>query len=214
MTRPIRSETPSGIVLAGGRSSRYGADKLAAELDGTPLLQRAIAALAQACCEVVVVVAPDGAAALPSGAGVPLRIARDARPGGGPLVGLVAGLDAAIAPVAIVVGGDMPRLVPALLAELGRRADGGRAAALMDGAHVRPLPCALPREAAGTAARELLAAGGSSLWEVLEAVGLSSVPESEWRQWDPAGDSLIDVDRPDDLRTAQGHTGGTSQGPR
>jgi molybdopterin-guanine dinucleotide biosynthesis protein A len=36
----------NGIVLAGGRSTRFGSDKLAASLDGVPLVRRAVDALA------------------------------------------------------------------------------------------------------------------------------------------------------------------------
>ncbi|MGH2499776.1 MAG: NTP transferase domain-containing protein, partial [Candidatus Limnocylindria bacterium] len=56
MSAPARA---SGILLAGGRSSRFGADKLAADVGGVPLLHRAIAPLAEVCAEVVIVLAPD-----------------------------------------------------------------------------------------------------------------------------------------------------------
>lgn len=41
----------SGIVLAGGRASRFGSDKLIAEFDAVPLLDRAVAAIASSCSE-------------------------------------------------------------------------------------------------------------------------------------------------------------------
>ena len=43
-----------GVVLAGGRSSRFGSDKALAELNGRNLLEHAIAALEQQCDKVVV----------------------------------------------------------------------------------------------------------------------------------------------------------------
>ena len=49
----------SGIVLAGGRSRRFGSDKLAATIGGRTLLDRSIAALASVASDLVVVVAPD-----------------------------------------------------------------------------------------------------------------------------------------------------------
>ncbi|MFN8623891.1 MAG: NTP transferase domain-containing protein, partial [Chloroflexota bacterium] len=47
----------SAIVLAGGRASRFGADKLAASLDGVPLLHHAVRAVSAVpgATEVIVV---------------------------------------------------------------------------------------------------------------------------------------------------------------
>jgi molybdopterin-guanine dinucleotide biosynthesis protein A len=104
----------AGIVLAGGRSRRFGGDKLAAALpDGRPLLRHAVQAVAAACATVVVVLGPDTPDPdwMPDG----VRIAHDAEPFGGPLAGLVAGLEAIDDEIAVVVGGDMPSLSPAVL---------------------------------------------------------------------------------------------------
>ena len=116
----------SGIVLAGGRSSRFGSDKMAVALAGRPLVHHAIEAVAAVCAEVVVVVSVGGDVPFPGAFSVPLRVTRDLAPGGGPLVGLIAGLDAARFPVAIVAGGDMPLLRAAVLEALvGRVGAGG-----------------------------------------------------------------------------------------
>jgi molybdopterin-guanine dinucleotide biosynthesis protein A len=96
----------TGIVLAGGTSSRFGADKLAVEVDGRPLLHHAIRAVASVVDEVVVVIALDGAdPRLPADVEVSVRVARDAEAGLGPLAGRAAGLGGARAPLALVVGG-------------------------------------------------------------------------------------------------------------
>jgi molybdopterin-guanine dinucleotide biosynthesis protein A len=44
-----------GAVLAGGQSRRFGSDKALAMLGGVPLIERAVAALAPWCDEVVIV---------------------------------------------------------------------------------------------------------------------------------------------------------------
>ena len=48
---PSEAGSPSvaGIVLAGGQSRRMGRDKVAIELAGRTLLQRAVDALAEVC---------------------------------------------------------------------------------------------------------------------------------------------------------------------
>ena len=206
----------TGIVLAGGRSSRFGADKLAVEVGGRPLLHRAIVAVAQVVDEVVVVIAADGARPrLPGDLDTPLRIARDAAPGLGPLAGLSAGLAAAHAPIALVVGGDQPCLAPILLAELlrwlgsdddGRRPDVRRpdvrrpdVVCLEEDGRMRPLPSAVRVAAARPAAAAALADGTRSLVGLFEQLRGVTIGQQRWRRLDPAGDSLRDVDTPDDL---------------
>jgi molybdopterin-guanine dinucleotide biosynthesis protein A len=191
----------SGIVLAGGGSTRFGADKLRADVDGQPLLHLPIEALAEICLEIVVVVSTDDEPPLPVGLGSALRVARDEEPGGGPLIGLIAGLAEAREPIALVVGGDMPRLVPDLLAELIHRASqpSVEAAALEEAGWVRPLPAAVRRRRALDSARALRGDGRSSLHELLDSLRLDTVSEADWRPLDPTGQSLLDVDRPEDL---------------
>jgi molybdopterin-guanine dinucleotide biosynthesis protein A len=208
----------SGIVLAGGGSSRFGSDKLTAEIDGRSLLQHAIHAVAEITDEVVVVGSAQGGPELPATCRVPMRIARDATPDGGPLVGLIAGLEAARFPVAVVVGGDMPLLVASVLAtlveRLGReahRATSNRpepprqiaAAGLLENGRIRPLPCALRREPALALARATLAGSTSRLRSLLDALGVIGIPEAEWRLLDPGALSLFDVDSLDDLARAR-----------
>lgn len=204
----------SGIVLAGGRSSRFGRDKLAEPIDGEPLLWRPIRALADAgCAEIVVVLAPDAPEpALPLDVAVPVRFARDPEPFGGPLVGLHAGLVAASGGLALVVAGDQPDLRPALLRLLAERAAPGlaapeqaapgqaAAAALVDPAGVmRPIPCALDRAPAEVTAGELLRTGERRIRALLAALRAEPIPEAVWRPTDPDAAWTRDVDEPRDL---------------
>jgi molybdopterin-guanine dinucleotide biosynthesis protein A len=204
----------SGIVLAGGRSSRFGRDKLAQPIDGEPLLWRPIRALATVCAEVVVVLAPDvPEPALPVGLVARIRFARDPESFGGPLVGLQAGLSAvraaadeseSVTPVdaiALVVGGDQPALVAAVLVELARRARAnGRAAALEDASgRRRPLPCALGVTPGLAVAGRLLGAGERRPRALLAALDVEDIPFADWGQLDPDGGTLRDVDEPADL---------------
>ena len=202
----------AGIVLAGGRASRFGSQKLLTEIDGEPLLWRPLHALGEAgCAEIVVVIGPDASEpALPPELGSIVRLARDPEPFGGPLVGLWAGLAVTSAPRVIVVAGDQPSLPSALLAALaealetsGRREAAG-AAVLVDPTGVaRPLPCSLDRATATAAADRLLAGGERSLRRLIAALVTREIPEASWRPLDPLAGWTIDVDLPEDL--AQGH---------
>src|SRR5882672_12655991 len=109
----------SGVILAGGRSSRFGSDKLAARIGERTLLDLAIAGVAAVASEIVVVLAP-GDDRTPDPIDRPIRLVVDPERHGGPLVGLLAGLEAVEQPLVIVAGGDMPTLSPAVLGAMVR----------------------------------------------------------------------------------------------
>ena len=188
------------MVLAGGRSTRFGADKLAADLRGVPLLQHAVIRVADACGEVVVVLAPESPEpSFPPGLSV--RFARDASEGEGPLAGLVAGLDAVPTERALVAAGDMPDLAPAVLREMLRMADDAEvdAVTLQDGDRARPLPCVVTVRVAEVHAHALLGSGERSLRALLDSLQVAVLDEVTWQGLDPTRGSLRDVDTPDDL---------------
>lgn len=197
----------TGIVLAGGRSTRFGGDKLAAQVRGRPLLHLAIDAVAAIVDEVVVVVgfdAPDPI--LPPDLPVPVVVAHDAAAGQGPLAGLAAGLASASHPLALLVGGDQPALRPELLRELLRGLAPGAAdppldvIGLEEDGRLRPLPGALRVATVGAAAEVALAAGTRSLVRLFGRLRAATLDPGRWRELDPAGDSLRDVDTRDDLQ--------------
>ena len=205
MTGQARPEAPaaaSGIVLAGGRSSRFGGDKLAARIGDSTLLELAVAAVGAVSTEVIVVLAVGDERELPA-ASVPIGRAVDPEPFGGPLVGLLAGLEAAREPVAIVVGGDMPTLAPDVLRLLIRALtarEGSRdAAVLVQRGDARPLPCAVRNGTATLAARRLLGDGERSLRALIRSINALSVAEADWRPLDPTAATLLDIDVPGDL---------------
>jgi len=112
----------SGILLAGGASSRFGSPKELAEFEGETLGDRAWRLLG-AVCDERLRVGPGGLD----------------DPGTGPVAAIGAGLRAASHDVAVVVPVDMPRLTAAALLAL--------AAACRDAAvgPAGPLPCAIAR---------------------------------------------------------------------
>ena len=113
------------VILAGGRGRRLGGrDKGALTVAGTPLLQRVLAACAGA--ERVIVA---GQGPVPSG----VHQVQEDPPGGGPVAGIVAGLELVRSPWVLLLAVDQPdaaRAVPGLLAAAERaaeRAEGGAA---------------------------------------------------------------------------------------
>jgi molybdopterin-guanine dinucleotide biosynthesis protein A len=198
----------SGIVLAGGRSSRFpvgaaGGSKLDADLGGMSVLDWTIAAMRSVVDEVVVVghaavgdasstaVPPDGE-----------RFVEDTEPFGGPVAGLLVGLDACVGEVVLVAGGDMPLLHAEVLRLLVARLVADPPA---DAVHLavaegwQPLPLGLRREPAMAAATEALGASDRSLVGFVRRLSNAAVAEAEWRAIDPGGDTIADVDTPADL---------------
>ncbi|MFL5779340.1 MAG: molybdenum cofactor guanylyltransferase, partial [Chloroflexota bacterium] len=140
--------------------------------------------------------------AAPTGAAVPIRLVADPEPYGGPLVGLLAGLEAASEPLVLVAGGDMPSMNPAVLALLVEtlRADPNHTAAVLTSrGRVVPLPAALRTGAASDMARRLVGDGERRLRTLVERLRPIVLDEAEWRPLDPEGTTLRDVDRPEDL---------------
>jgi len=201
MTEPRRPPPDAaGIILAGGRASRFGSDKLVLEIDGRPLLHLAIEAVAAVAAGLVVVAAPGQSPALPAGLETRISVVHDPEPYGGPLVGLGVALGAIEAPTAVVVGGDMPSLRPAVLRRLIAAVGPARPAAVLEvPGRVQPLPMAIDVAAARIGAAAVLGRGRRSLRDLLAALGATSLPAPVWLALDPGAATIVDIDRPTDL---------------
>jgi molybdopterin-guanine dinucleotide biosynthesis protein A len=151
-----------GLVLAGGRSRRFGADKALAELGGRSLLQASSAVLAAGCARVAVNAPEDGDIA-EAARELGLEVLPDP-PGApdGPLAGVLAGLRWAKARGAgrlATAPCDTPFLPADLVARLAAALDAGHAVAVAeapDGQH--PL-CGIWRTDLIAPLADLLAAG-------------------------------------------------------
>jgi molybdopterin-guanine dinucleotide biosynthesis protein A len=202
VARPRETGLPevTGVVLAGGRSTRFGRDKLAETYRGMPLLHHAVLRLGEVCSEVIVVTAPD-ALERPLPIGVDIRVAGDPVEGEGPLAGLHVGLLAARHEVALVAAGDMPELQTRVLIEMLRVADEAEtdAVALADGDQTRPLPCIVRTTKGIDVAHALLHDGRRALRDLLDALRTAVIDEETWVALDPGRRTLFDVDEPDDL---------------
>ena len=187
-------------MLAGGRSTRFGSDKLATLVAGVPLLHHAILRLAEVCREVLVVVSPSAEdPALPLA--VPARVVRDATEAQGPLAGVLAGLGETLTHWALVAGGDMPDLRTSVLIEMLKVASESAADAvvLQEGDRFRPLPLVVRSTPARGAAHALLHSGERRLRALPDALRTAVIDEATWVALDPGRGTLRDVDVPGDL---------------
>jgi molybdopterin-guanine dinucleotide biosynthesis protein A len=187
----------SAIVLAGGRSSRFGRDKLSEPLDGRSLLEHSIAAVRAVSNEVLVITAPLGAPTVDDD----VRVVHDSAPFGGPLLGLAAGLAAAREGIVLVTAGDMPEVSPAVIGLLIDALDDAsvEVAVLAEGDRPRPLPMVARRDLAREAIERLIDTGERRLGALTEQLARTVIAEATWRAVDPEGRTLRDIDTPADL---------------
>jgi molybdopterin-guanine dinucleotide biosynthesis protein A len=175
------------IVLTGGAASRLGgADKPALEVGGTTLLERVLAAVADAGR--IVVVGP----ARPLSP--PVIWCREDPPGGGPVAALAAGLAHVEADVVLTLAADLPWIapaVPALLAALaGSSSD---CAALVDGdGRVNYLAAAWLRTSLTQALASVGDPHGASMRKLASPAAMIEVPDGGG--WGLDCDTWDDVD--------------------
>lgn len=181
----------SGVILAGGTAARMdGVDKGGVELDGRTLLELAIDAFVDA--DELVVVGPDSVLT-----SRPVTTVREDPPRGGPVAGLLTGLDALLRPPRLVgvLAVDMPRVTAYTLRRL-REASEGHDGAFLTGADGR-------RQLAGVLDVRRLAQvrpgleeqHGMALHRLLSPLHLVLVPAID--------DEAVDIDSWADLRDLQ-----------
>jgi molybdenum cofactor guanylyltransferase len=177
-------------ILAGGRGSRLGgADKAFIELDGTPLLERVLAAAGQGYADVLVSHnrTNDPRRTRFEQAGVRF-VSDDLAAGQGPLAGLDALLQAAsgdwLLSLPVDIGNPSSALVQALLATQG--------AVVRDADGLQPLVALWPVTAARLVVREALAGADRAAHPLAARLGL--------RVLDLAPLRLGNLNTPDDLQ--------------
>jgi molybdopterin-guanine dinucleotide biosynthesis protein A len=203
----------AGVVLAGGRSSRMGTPKAALEWHGSTLLRRTVGILARATGGPVVVVRAPGQdlPALPPD----VEVVDDPREGKGPVQGLAAGLAAIAgrADVAFVSSTDMPFLHPAFVRRVLRAVHEGADVGLpVARGYPQPLAAAYRTKLAATADR-LVQADRLRPAFLFETCTVSRLDEAALRDdpvlaaLDPSLDSVVNINEPDEYRTARSQPG-------
>ncbi|MEH6890751.1 molybdenum cofactor guanylyltransferase [Bacillus sp. JJ864] len=113
----------AGIVLAGGRSSRFGEPKALAIWQGKTFIEHSIEALKEVVTDIVVISHPSITNELLHILNVPVIEDIELYKGNGPLAGLVTGMEFASADWYIVAPCDTPNVSKEWAIELIKRAD-------------------------------------------------------------------------------------------
>lgn len=183
----------TGVVLAGGRSTRMGSDKALLEIDGVALVDRAAGVLAQVC-DKVLIASGDGARLGRAGEIV------DALPDAGPLAGILAAMEAAAHPLLVVVAVDMPQASATVLTRLTIEIGEHDACVPVVGGRAHPLHGVYATRCAPDL-RHYVETGGRAVMGFLDQADVRLCGAEVWGAADPAGRFAANLNRPEDLNS-------------
>lgn len=191
----------TGIVLAGGRSLRYGTNKALVLLDGIPLIERVCQVLKRVSDPVIV---STNEPELFQFLGLPM--VRDRIPGLGPLSGIHAGLSIMPGEAALFVACDMPNLNAELIRFMGSMRGAADA--------VVPRVCGLPEPLHAIYGKTCLAPvshaienGEHRIVSFFPDIRIRYIEEEQIRRFDPNLDVFANINRPEELRLAETRAG-------
>jgi len=186
-----------GFLLAGGKSSRMGADKAFLDFGGQTLLDRSLTAIAGVCGRVAIVGDPARFAKYES-------VVADIFPGCGPLAGIHAALLHSSAELNLMLAVDMPFVSADLLLFLFTAAEKTDAVVTVPRTRkgLQPL-CAVYRREFCTAAEQALRAGKYKIDAAFSGVAVRVIEECELVAAGFSERSFFNVNTPQDRVAAE-----------
>ena len=191
----------SGIILAGGSSSRMGKNKALLSLPGNQAVTfvEYLASLLVECCSETLIVAHDKPHA--TGYAFPgVQVTFDETPGIGPLMGLYSGLSAITQERALVVAVDLPYIQPALLSFLLSQPLSTDSLLVPLVHNVPQVLLAIYPRTVLPVIKEQLQKGRRDLRCLLEVAPVQFVEEAQLRQIDPQLRSFVNINTPEELQ--------------
>lgn len=186
----------SGIILAGGRSTRMGSPKALLPFGGEPLVARLVARIRPLFDEVIVAASPGQE--LPP---LDARVVFDDVAHEGPVGGILYGLRAAGGEYGFVTSCDAAFLRPELVSHIAALRAGWDIVAPRWGGRVQPLVAVYSKSVIPLLEAQL-AAGRLRLGALLDRVRTRTVDEEEVRRFDPEGASFFNMNTPEDYEEA------------
>jgi molybdopterin-guanine dinucleotide biosynthesis protein A len=193
-----------GFLLAGGRSSRMGADKAFLDFGGQTLLDRALTVMGAVCGKVTIVGDPGKFAQY--GSSKYVSVVADIFPGCGPLAGIHAALVHSTAELNLMLAVDMPFVSRELLAFLFATADEADNHAIVTvprtNKGLQPL-CAVYRRDFAVVAEQALRAGKYKIDAAFSSVSARVIGEGELAAAGFSEQIFFNVNTPQDRRAAE-----------
>jgi len=189
-------EDISAVILAGGKSRRFGSNKAFAELDGSPLIERVIAVLRPVFNELTIITNnPDEYAYL----GLPMH--EDLVKGLGPIGGIYTGLEKIRHPSGFFVACDMPFLNENLIRYMASLNNGFDAVVPKIDWKMEPLHAIYSKDCLPVII-ELIAVGECMINKFFQQLKVRFLDEDEIRAHDPLLRSFYNINKPDELHIA------------
>jgi molybdenum cofactor guanylyltransferase len=191
----------SCIVVAGGKSSRLGRNKLVENLGGKLLLERVLDTLSRFKSEIIVVTAANSS--LPALDRYPqVRVVQDVFPNKGSLGGIYSGLLFSKSFYNLVVAGDMPFLSVNLLHYMLDIAPGYDLVAYWDGQQFEPLHAFYSKNCLSPF-QMLIQRENVRIMEILRYTSARCLTLAELEEVDPDHLSFFNINCEADLHKAQ-----------
>ncbi|MHB1041519.1 MAG: molybdenum cofactor guanylyltransferase [Eubacteriales bacterium] len=187
----------TGVILAGGKSARMGADKAFLAVGRDAIIEHVAREIGNICAEVLVAGGSNEA-----GRRLGLKNVPDLVPGSGPIGGIHAALHAASYEVCLVVACDMPFVSRALAIILMDRVEGYDAAVPRHGVYVEPL-FAVYRKTCLPAIEGSISASCRKVASFYPHVRVNYVDETVWRGVADTQRVFLNVNTPQDLDKAR-----------
>jgi len=191
----------TGVILAGGKSSRFGRNKALEPFMGERLIDRSVRLIKEWCDPVFVVCQKPE-----EYFGVEANLVADIIPDQGPLMGLYTGLLFSPNEWIFLRAVDMPFLEGAFAELLIKRATEGNADVVvpLKGRHIdlplqyEPL-CACYNVRCIPHIKRVIESGGGRVISFFSRVRVDAVPEDTWRAVDPKGRSILNINTIQDM---------------
>ncbi len=196
-------EETSGVIVAGGRSTRMGdTEKAVVDIAGTPLVRRVADRLTAVVDRLVVNCRADQRDAIGTAlSGLDPTFAIDPEPDHGPVAGIETGLGAVETEYSAVVAVDMPFLDPAIISYLFERVEGYDAAVPRPSEWFEPLHSVYRTEPMLDACARALETPNPRIIEPLSSLQYTVIDRAELLEHGSL-DSFEGVDTPEDVQWA------------
>jgi molybdopterin-guanine dinucleotide biosynthesis protein A len=193
----------SGVILAGGKSTRMGVDKGLIQLGDRPLFSWCYDALSKVVEEVVVSVSAEASSEfLELLSGKSVKIVKDEKSGIGPAEGLIKSFEAASGEYVAVAPCDSPFIKAELYTILFENAVGFSGAVPRIDDYFEPLHAVYNRAAYLNALKKNIGAGNYKINDINSKLNINYISRSDLQKIDPELNSFFNINTNEDFEKA------------
>jgi len=183
----------TGVILAGGKSSRFGSNKALARFNGTPLIERVTTAMGRVFEKLIIITNSPLAYSY-----LKIPLYQDIIKGMGPVGGIYTGLDVIDDTWAFFCACDMPFINEGLVRYIAGLREGFDAVVPKVDWKIEPLH-ALYSKGCLNAMKELIDKKEFQTIKAFNNIRVRFIAEEEIRKFDPELKTFLNVNRQDDL---------------